>query len=64
MFTYSFKRSGTRSLAYQKDIFFLTLMVSRRQVRNWREGMLPGGTGLRETEVYLVREDEFGIGSN
>lgn len=64
MFTYSFKRSGTRSLAYQKDIFFLTLMVSHRQVRNWREGMLPGGTGLRETEVYLVREDEFGIGSN
>lgn len=63
MFTYSFKRSGPRSLAYQKDIF-LTLMVSHRQVRNWREGMLPGGTGLRETEVYLVREDEFGIGSN
>lgn len=26
--------------------------------------MLPGGTELRETEVYLVREDEFGIGSN
>lgn len=26
--------------------------------------MLPGGTGLREIDVYLVREDEFGIGSN
>ena len=39
-------------------------MVSCRQVQNWREGVLPGGTELRETEVYLVREDEFGIGSN
>lgn len=26
--------------------------------------MLPGGTELRKTEVYPVREDEFGIGSN
>ena len=39
-------------------------MVSRRQVQNWKEGVLARGTELRETEVYLVRKDAFGIGSN
>lgn len=46
---------------------FSALMVSCRQVQNLREGVLSVGTqavaGLRECEIDLVREDEFGIRS-